>query len=441
MCNEELALSQRHQVDDGSRFNSKIKLQKYLRPLIKRVSPTSEDHIISRAVSCKKKLLMQAKESLAIEGVKPHDGDIKMFLKDDKYPCVEEVAKSLGMDFSFDYSAPRCIQYRNKRYCLRLATYLHPIEEKVYQHCDWTGSRIFSKSRNLKQRAEDLRIKWDSFVNPKAILLDHSKFDAHCGVQLLNLEHWFYKKCVDTEELSYLLSMQVDNNGRTKNGTTYKTKATRMSGDQNTGLGNSIINYALLASFVEKFDLKASIYVDGDDSVIIIEDEGKHYDLSFFEQFGMKTKGDSTIIFEHVEFCQTRPVECEFGWTMVRNPLRMLTRTPWTVKQLSPKRKVDYMASIGRCELALGMGAPIGQYIGAKLAQLSNKHVVTDLEWVAKQQFLRPRRAMLLTPTLRARESYALAWGISPHDQCEIEKAEISLDVEVPFFEERPFVQ
>ncbi len=442
VCNEVVALTQRHQVDDGSRYNTKIKLKKYLRPLIRGVDPTTEDFIIARAVSSKKKLLEQAKETLETTSIKPSDGDIKMFLKDDKYPCSEELEAEFGIFDSFKYGAPRCIQYRNKRYCLRLATYLHPIEKAVYNFKDWTGTQVFSKSRNMYQRAQDLRIKWNSFNRPKALLFDHSKFDAHACVELLALEHWFYSRCNDSEELAMLLRMQLVNKGRTKNGTTYVTKGTRMSGDQNTGLGNSIINYAMLMAFVEFYKLRASIYVDGDDSVLVIEDQGEKYDLAFFSQFGMVTKGEETTCFEHVEFCQTRPVRLQQGWTMIRNPIRTLVRTPWTVKrEMGEKKTLAYLASIGRCEMALGRGAPIGQYLGEKLASLSSRHIRTDLEWLAKQEFVRPLKASVVHPDDRARTSYALAWGISPDQQVEIEQCTLRLQVDVGFHEERPFEQ
>lgn len=383
---------------------------------------------------------MQAQETLQTTPLAAKDAYIKMFLKDDKYHNTYGLGDFLGQQEETSFGAPRCIQYRNKRYCLRLATYLHPIEEHCYHYQDWTGTPIIAKGRNLRQRGEDLRTKWESFVKPIALLLDHSKFDAHVTAPLLELEHSFYRKCNDSDELAQLLQWQRVNKGFTKNGTKYKTTATRMSGDQNTGLGNSIINYAMLAAFLDHFGLKGSLYVDGDDSVVIIEDYGKSYNLEFFAQFGMKTKGNTVDEFSQVEFCQTRPVELDHGWTMVRNPLRLILRTPWTTKQLTTRNIPHYLSSVGRCELALGMGAPIGQYLGYKLAQLSNRHINTDLEYVARQQLYRPLRAKLVPPSDRARTSYFEAWGISPEQQVLIESGDIVLGGNQSYyFEEQPF--
>lgn len=310
----------------------------------------------------------------------------------------------------------------------------------VYGLVDEYGTRIFAKARNLMQRGQDLREKWESFRNPKALLLDHSKFDAHCSKPLLQLEHWFYSKCNSAPILRKLLKWQLINKGYTKNGTRYTTQATRMSGDQNTGLGNSLINYALLASFCQHHKLKASIYVDGDDSVIIYEDEGTQVDIGYFRQFGMVTKSAETDVFEHVEFCQTRPVYNGTTWACVRNPLRILARSQWTVKEQWARKPKVYLASIGRCEIALGMGYPVGQYLGSKLAAFSNKHIITDLEYCANRQFMRPRAAHVVPPTDECRASYELAWGLTPDEQLTIESLTL-LPPSESIAEEYPFRQ
>jgi hypothetical protein len=441
VCNELIALKQRHQVDDGNRFKSEANLKKVLRPFIAHCPPTSEEHIISRCAGTKRALMLQAQESLETKPLNTSDGAVKMFLKDDKYQRTAVVRSFLGMEPEEDeYSNPRCIQYRSKRYCLRLATYLHPIEQHVYTLKDSSDTPIFAKSRNQTQRAQDLFLKWEHFSSPKALLLDHSKFDAHVGVELLMLEHWFYNHCFESDELRFLLDLQLDNKGYTKNGTFYRTIATRMSGDQNTGLGNSIINYAILKSFSDFFNLEACFYVDGDDSVLIVEDTKLTPTMEYFKQFGMTTKLDTTTQFEHVEFCQTRPVFDGASWRMVRNPYRTLMRTPWTVKSFSVKQQPIYLASIGDCEVALGLGLPIGQYVGDKLRSFSEKRMVTDLHYVANKEYVRPRRAQVIQPTYECRLSYQEAWGISPDEQIEIETCTLSRKVSLEVdFEEFPF--
>jgi hypothetical protein len=405
------------------RYKSKINLAKYLKPLVKLLSPVSEDTIIHHSDGAKKKLLLSAKESLGNYSIQPEDGEVKMFLKADKGHIFND-------DPMPDYGAPRCIQYRNKRYCLRLATYLHPVENHVYRYTDDSNTPCFAKSRNLTQRGSDLWEKFQRYRNPTIICIDHSKFDAHCNKLLLKLEHSFYKHCFrnsDRQELSQLLSMQLVNKGVTKHGTRYVTAATRMSGDQNTGLGNSIINYAMLKACAAYNDWDACFYVDGDDSVVIVEGDVDP-DPAFFAQFGMKTKIECvTKEFRSLEFCQTRPVFDGTSWRLVRNPHRMLARLPWAIRDIVPSIKNKYLRSVGLCEMALGVGLPIGQYIGHTLSKLGKGYMITGNHHRAQKEHYRPSNVRLIPPTMEARMEYEETWGISIADQLRIEATTIAL--------------
>lgn len=409
----------RHQIDTGVRYTSAINLFNVLKQYIKYVPAVPESVIIHHASSRKKKLLEQAQQSLQEKPLCDKDGRVRMFLKDDKYHENKIVA-------------PRCIQYRNKRYCLRLACYLHPIESYVYTWMDRSGTPIFAKARNNNQRGQDIANKLAHFRNPVAISLDHSKFDAHVNLKLLDLEHKFYKSCNRNPELAYLLRMQRLNVGSTKNGTRYFTVGTRMSGDQNTGLGNSIINFVMTKSLFDH--LKPCYYIDGDDFIIFVETEDAHLvDPELYKQFGMETKLDSsTSIIEEIEFCQSRPVLTNDGsYCMVRNPVRMLKRVQWAVGRMHPKHKINYITSVGLCLMSIGMGLPVAQFIGATMAALSGKYILTEYHYSASKQFKRPGKAHIVPPNYDVRLSFEKAWGISPHQQITIENSLINLDTVV----------
>lgn len=420
LCNEVVGLRERHQIDTGIKYTSGLNLFKHLKPLSTRLVPSSYDHIIKRASGDKRKLLLSAQKSLESYPVEEEDARVKMFLKDDKY--INELLESPKA------TAPRCIQYRSKRYALPLASLLHPIEENLYKALDISGTPIFAKSRNLTQRGQDLRAKFDHFTNPMILCLDHSKFDAHCGEKLLKLEHKFYLEHYgggNRELLKKLLKWQLNNKGATKHGTLFKTMFTRMSGDQNTGSGNSSINYAMLKEYCEANGLDACYYIDGDDAVIIFEYKpGFKPDPSFFSQFGMETKLEAyTTDFQEMEFCQTRPVFDGVSWRMVRNPNRLIHRLPWSTNKVHNKNK--YLSSVGLCEMALGVGLPVGQFLGHKLTtsypcdKYDNRN---PLHYVASKEFIRPTKVKVVEPSLEARLSYERAWGISISDQLRIER-------------------
>jgi hypothetical protein len=417
VCNEVIALKNRHQLCDGSKYNSIVDLKAPLRKLIKTLEPCSEQSIIAHAVSSRKKLLETARESLSKFGLEKRDAQVKMFLKDDKYHTPE-------------YKAPRCIQYRNKRYGLRLATFLHPIEQHVinYKH---NGTHVFAKGRNMKQRGRDIAAKL--LPNWVAVSMDHSKFDSHVNENLLRLEHWYYNCCINDPELKQLLEWQCNNKGSTKNNTRYVTKATRMSGDQNTGLGNCIINYAMTKALMVHLGIPHNLYIDGDDFIVFVHKKHQHLvDPTWYNQFGMKTTTDQvTCVLEHIDFCQCRPVYDGDQYTLVRNPNRLLARLPWIVGPIHGRNPWDIMASAAQCEISLGYGLPIGQYIGHNVHEYSRNmggkfKLNCVMEYRHKQERMKPGKLEPVECAPGVRASYERAWGISISQQYIIENAKIA---------------
>lgn len=412
MCNERAALSLRHQIDTGVKHTSKLDLRLTLKPYVKRIRPVSYDCILKRATPRKRKLLEQARESLLLQDLEERDAKVRMFLKDDKYHEWKRVV-------------PRCIQYRSKRYCLPLASYLTPIEHYICSIVDDSDTPIFAKSRNYRQRGDDIFRKMEYFQDPVVISLDHSKFDAHVNMQLLDAEHWFYKACCRSPELKRLLHWQRINRGQTKNGTRYVTRATRMSGDQNTGIGNSIINFAMTKALFGH--MKVCYYIDGDDYLLFVERKDQpHIKPELYRQFGMETKLESvTSTIEHIDFCQTRPVFNGVGYTMVRNPKRMLSRVQWGVGRFSAAYIPKYLSSVGKCLISTGQGLPVEQYIGRTLSSLSSLYVLTPYHHSASRMPYRPGRAFVVEPSTATRFSYELAWNISVNQQLALEETTV----------------
>lgn len=433
VCNEVIALRQRHQLDDNSRYTSGWDLRKLLAKHVFRATPVSEQFIINKAPDVRRrKALEAARDSLAVYPLEPKDGRVKMFIKPDKYHTSK-------------YGPPRCIQYRDKRYALPLATYIHPIEHEMFNWEDDSGTSIFAKAKNHIQRGNDIAAKMQYFENPVAISLDHSKFDSHVNKRLLELEHWFYRMCYPGDRyLKRLLDMQLINSGSTRNGTLYKTKATRMSGDQNTSCGNSLINYAMTLALKQHLNIKMAMYIDGDDFIIFVDKVNQSLITpSWYEQFGMKTTLESSSsVIEQIDFCQCRPVFNGNGYTMVRNPDRMLSRVQWYVGRIDAKYKLSLLKSVGMCEMSLGMGLPVGQYVGNLLASLKGRYVITNQHHSASKMPYRPGKARLVPPSMATRMSYEEAWGVSISQQIAYETLQLNLEPEVVAeeYEEQPFV-
>lgn len=421
VCNEVIALQNRHQLCDGTTYHTRVDLKAPLRKLIKPLDPVTEQTIIEHAASNRKKLLQAAATSLATNGLDKRDARVKMFLKDDKYHTPE-------------YKAPRCIQYRNKRYGLRLATFLHPIEQHVVK-LKLNGTHVFAKGRNMKQRGRDIAAKL--LPNWVAISMDHSKFDSHVNEQLLRLEHWYYNCCINDPELKQLLEWQCINRGSTKNNTRYITKATRMSGDQNTGLGNCIINYAMTKAMMTSLKIPHNLYIDGDDFIVFVHKKHQHLiDPTWYNQFGMKTTTDQiTGVLEHIDFCQCRPVYDGDKYTLVRNPHRLIARLPWIVGPIHGRNPWDIMASAAQCEISLGYGLPVGQYVCSNIYEFAKANGGAYkqnclVEYRHRQERMKPGKLQPAECAPGVRASYERAWAVSIAQQHIIENAAIKLPTE-----------
>lgn len=413
VCNEERALRGRHLVDTGARVGNLSGVASVLLRLAASlrqagVERQSAQDYIDNYEGKKRELLIQARASLKERAIEPLDARVSMFLKDDKY--VDELKE------------PRCIQYRSKRFHLYVGRFLHPIESAVMEHLE-RGVRFCAKSRNSLGRAEDLYEMWSSYSDPVAVLLDHSKFDAHITVDHLRLEHWFYTSVVPDPRLKKVLRWQLMNKGRTKHGTKYEVQGTRMSGDVNTGLGNTVLNYAMLASWLECCGVDGRVYVDGDDSVVVLSSaELTKLDYGYWKTMGMETKVEYAYEFEHVEFCQCRPVLIAQPDTyrMVRSPVRVLTRAPWTVKKYDEVGYMRLIRTIGWCELASNGSVPVLQEFASwfmdqgagRLLRHEIRSLLRDrIEHVEVQQ-----------PTYLSRLSFEQAWGVPVDLQLYVER-------------------
>jgi len=413
-CNEERALRYRHLVDTVTSVvdlkgcqASALRLAHALRREGEVARQRAVDYLAGYDGS-KLRLLQEAKLSLQGQAIEPEDARVSMFLKDDKYT----------MD---DLKEPRCIQYRSKRLHLYLGRFIHPIEKLLCDHHE-NGVRVVAKSRNSLDRASDLRSMWDGYMDPMAVLLDHSKFDAHISQAHLELEHMVYSHVNPDVKLAKVLRWQIKNAGRTKNGTKYKVSGTRMSGDVTTGVGNSIINLVMLQTWLAVSGVAGSIYVDGDDSVVVISRSDYHkLDFPWWTTVGMQTKSEVAYEFEHVEFCQCRPVYIsQMGhWRMVRNPCRVVTRCPWTTKKYDEAAYQRLTRTIGWCELASNGGVPVLQ----AYAQWFMDQGEGRLLKCAIRDHLRDRveHVSVSEPNLETRLSFENAWGISVAEQLVLE--------------------
>lgn len=339
-----------------------------------------------------------------------------------KITCMQKL--ELHPKEKLEPKADRAIQFRSVAYNAALAQYLWPLEHRLFAQTLHNGFRWCAKGLDKHARALLLLDMAKDLVDPVFVLADHSTFDAHVNTDLLKLEHGLYNKVWKHPELRSLLKMQLRNVGRTKGGIRYRVKGTRMSGDVNTALGNSIINYGILASWCK--GTKARICLDGDDSVIVME----RSELSglvpldrWALAFGMVTKLDVVDSISEAEFCQSRVVLGRNGPYLCPNPAKVLDVIGKSPQIVRGGEANAILAGGVQCELIANPCMPLLRPLSEWLAANDGPRLIApwyQYRWQegygGKQEDL-DKILVWEEPTEDERMSFAKAWGISPQDQ------------------------
>lgn len=380
----------------------------------KQLTTWSKIKVISHKPLSKQKTYRAAMETLKHKPLCPHDFNIKMFIKNERMDVNED------LDYLMPLKPPRAIQSRSPRANLCLQQYLNPIEQHLFHN---PNNNHFSKCFNNRKKAQVLRRKWDLFRDPVAILLDHTAFDSriHSG-WLTKLEHKYYSQFyIGDDEITDMLAQQIDNHGKTAHGGMYTVYGTRMSGDANTSLGNSIINLGILLHFMN--GVKAEYLLDGDDSVVIIERKDLHQ-LDFnkrLQSLGFSTKYSVVDEFEQIDFCQCKPVKTINGWVMIRDPMRTMSRATVCIDKNYRELELfkRWLHSVGTCEMSVNAGVPVLQSFASALMKFHVKPVTLSRNDGYRYDLSSKFQKFQITA--EARRSFSLAFGLSVKEQLNLE--------------------
>jgi len=379
-------------------------------------SPFSEEEFLAHVKSTKKRRYREAFRTLKGNPLTKRDFYVNSFIKFEKI----DVAKSF-------VKAPRLIQYRPPRYCGELGRYLVPIERRLFG--TWNLRRgvdqvVFAKGLNSFQIARRI-VAMDRFRDNVFVLLDHSNFDASVTTKWLESEIAAYSALYHDEYLDFMLSAQRYNRGRTTSGLYYQCEARKMSGEYNTSLGDTLINYVLLESWLEGVDHE--ILVNGDDSVVSMSrvDWMKLADdaIDWFAGYGFTTKIDIVTTLYRVEFCQCQPIQLRPGlWRMVRKPMRVTSRMAYSVGTYEGEAWLRYLTAIGLAELSCSDGVPVLQ--AAAMHALHHGLGKEPLTLPYHPGILEPFWGRPLAKRIHpiARATFALAFDISEAQQHQMER-------------------
>jgi hypothetical protein len=221
--------------------------ERLLRKMPKFKAPISSDEFVRLYDGPKRKRYEAALIQLERNGLLERDGDVQLFIKDEKVCSWTKVDP-----------APRLISPRDPKYCIAVGRYIKPIEHLLYKAVArvW-GETTIAKGLNFNDRGKLMEKKWASFRKPVAVGLDASRFDQHVSYRALQWEHSVYMRCFPSEgrdgKLARLLRRQLNNKGVCyvdDHQVSYSHRGGRMSGDMNTALGNCLIMTGLVWEYL-----------------------------------------------------------------------------------------------------------------------------------------------------------------------------------------------
>lgn len=217
-----------------------------------------------------------------------------------------------------EIKAPRAISEAEPKVVASTGPYIYAISKRIaqvynnsYKICYCSGMNAFQVGDWLKHALTVLCSKY-GIEDPIFVENDFSQFDTSVNEKFCGFEVEIFKKLCEFEQSGpdktchEYLKAQVKTKGQTKDGTiTYHVLGTRKSGDNNTSIGNSLINLSMQL-FAYK-NIKTLIIVLGDDSLTIMDKKylNTQESIKIFNNLGFDAKVKCSKKLAQVEFCSS----------------------------------------------------------------------------------------------------------------------------------------
>jgi hypothetical protein len=348
---------------------------------------------------------------------------VTSFVKADKYEKVIANTKP-----------PRMIQFRDPGTNCELNRFIEPIENVVLKTRGLGRDKLpdCSKGMNMDERAQLWAKKRACFKDPVAMKADYSKFDAHLHTHMLELTHYLYSRMFRLPKgfMKFQLINRVVT-GMIK----YTAVGTRMSGDRDTGGGNSLINICIIRTLIRVSGLHVEFLCDGDDSLIWCERKDLVELLKWFDWIpkvcGLKLEKEVALTLEDEEFCHSKLILNSIGeWKCYMDPLRTLQRAFWVVNRDGSRQCGDLFVGIlksnRKVHWGLPMVHPVMEGLLSRVAQIKEnaRELYTD-RWA--KQFVDLHHAIPKDGKWEdndyMRHQVWQYWGYTPEFQRQIEDA------------------
>lgn len=391
----------------------------------KLVQRWSLDQVVSSYKGRLARRYTKAKIEMEVTGLEPDDWRLSPFLKGEKFNPLIKTSK------------PRMINPRGPKYNLVLASFLKPVEHLLWKHwkhghlCQKT--RVSGKALNGRQRANLIQKKWQSVGDCVAVEVDGKAFEAHVTREQLLLEHSVYKAAYSDPLLARLLEKQLVLRGKTAGGIKFSRPGSRASGDFNTGLGNTMLMGSFVIAAMTSMDLEVpwSVLADGDNCLLFLHRSSYEDVIRRFPQALSSFCGHEMTIekpaftLEKVTFGQCQPVLTSAGYTMVRNPFKVLSGAFSGYRYFNePVMAEKLLKAIAQAELSLNRGVPLLQtYFSRALSLLDRvKNLRAPADFLEGHLVHANSTTDLLPVTAEVRASFERAFDLDAESQIALEK-------------------
>lgn len=414
-------------------------MDKAARRLAQQIGPELDEEGIERILSLfpSKKRQMYGEALKVALDLRKH-ARITTFIKQENVPLK-------------DADKPRVIQFRDPVFLAHLLAALKPLEHAFYHgRYLFNGHQKFTcaKGLDLLARMKCLERMVRDLEDPVVCGLDGSAFDAHVGVEALKCEWRFYERTWKSagyhpstiRKMRLMGRAQLINKCRATadDGTVkYKVLGNRMSGDLNTGLGNSVLQSGFIAAAMAILGIPEKhwrMLVDGDDAVLMVS--GRYQNLLarlpvIFASFSQDVKVEAAVkvtidTMEVIEFCQARPVKIAGKWRLVRSPYKVYNGYKMVnihYNDLEGARR--FFGTVAPAEMIYARGVPVLSSLFKAMYKLSEGakplESVSNRYWLRNCERISERIPPTTEVTWEARLSFNRAFGISEGEQLSIE--------------------
>jgi len=260
--------------------------------------------------------------------------------------------------YNDESKSPRFIMGRDPKFNLLYGLFTTPMEHA------FTHLPQVAKGKNFLERGQmfaDLLGGW--FLEN-----DFSKFEGSQRLDVLVIEKWLFRELLTPDEYEkYRMCWheKMLKRGYTQKGIKFKFQACRGSGDMDTGLGNTLLNYVSMKYFLIKNGVPSDKFmVDGDDGVASIPSSNKQY-VNYFADFGFDAKLLIKKDYHDVEFCSSNFIQITPGkFYQVQNLTKLLSNIGTILNPEFVYSASDYYASLGYMYQTCYKGIPIYEDLG-----------------------------------------------------------------------------